>query len=62
MKCALCKKTIRKYDSTLNNLKIDESNSVDICPDCIDKFIGWQGKLYARLFPTNLMKKRFLKK
>jgi len=59
MDCALCKKPIEKYDSNFNHLKIDESNSVDICQNCIDKFFEWQGNISAKLYPTKFMKKRF---
>jgi hypothetical protein len=59
MKCELCKKPIEKYNPTLNNLKIDENCNVDLCQDCIDKFMKWQQGIYARLFPTKTMKKRF---
>ena len=59
MECVICKKPIEKYDSNFNHLKIDESCSVDICQDCIDKFMKWQGSVLTRLFPTNSMKKRF---
>jgi len=62
MDCTLCKKPIEKYDARFNHLKIDESVSADICQSCIDKFFIWQGELYAKLFPTTAMKKRFEKK
>jgi len=62
MDCSLCKKPIEKYDLTFNHLKIDESCEVDICQNCIDKFFKWQGSLFAKLYPTNAMKKRFGKK
>ena len=59
MDCSICKKPIEKYNVNFNHLKIDEKISVDICQDCIDKFFKWQGSVYAKLFPTNMMKKRF---
>ena len=59
MKCELCKKEISKYNTTFNHLVIDESQAVDICQECIDKFIKWQGKIISVLFPTNALKKRF---
>ena len=62
MDCRICKKSIEKYDPNFNQFKIDKNNSVDICQNCIDKFFKWQGELYSKLFPTNAMKKRFLKK
>jgi hypothetical protein len=40
-------------------LKIDEQHAADICQKCIDKFVKWQGAIYADLFPTKAMKKRF---
>ncbi|MFA5855933.1 MAG: hypothetical protein WC867_01125 [Candidatus Pacearchaeota archaeon] len=62
MKCILCKQQIEKYNPIFNRLKINELNEVDICEDCIKKFFNWQGELYAKLFPTEAMKKRFGKK
>ena len=59
MNCILCKEPIHNYDSAFNHLKIDESHAVDICSECIDKFVKWQQGIFARLFPTNAMKKMF---
>jgi hypothetical protein len=59
MNCTLCKKPIEKYDPLLNHLKIDESLAADICQGCIDKFGKWQRGIYARLFPTTAVKKRY---
>ncbi|MFA5259293.1 MAG: hypothetical protein WC402_04430 [Candidatus Pacearchaeota archaeon] len=59
MDCAICKKSIEKYDSNFNHLIINESCEVDLCQDCINKIFKWQGELYAKLFPTSAMKKRF---
>lgn len=61
MICKLCEKPIEKYSPVLNNLKIDETHSVDICQDCAHKFTNWQGQIIAKLFPTKAMKKRFQK-
>jgi hypothetical protein len=57
MKCALCGKNIENYDTVLHRLKIDDTCSIDICQECIDKFVKWQGIKYAKLFPTKSMKK-----
>ena len=57
MDCILCKKEIDRYNPKLNQLKIDESQSVDICLDCIDKFLKWQQNIFATLFPTKAAKK-----
>jgi hypothetical protein len=59
MDCSLCKKEIENYNESLNHFKIDENTSAFICQNCIDKFFKWQGSIYAKLFPTNAMKKRF---
>jgi len=59
MDCLLCKKPIKNYNPIFNHMKIDESCSVDICQDCIDKFNKHQGSLSAKLYPTKAMKKRF---
>lgn len=58
-KCALCGKDIQNYNISFNHLKIDETKSVDICQDCIDKFVKWQQGLFAKMFPTTAIKKRF---
>jgi hypothetical protein len=57
--CILCKKPLLRYDSAFNHLRIDESHAVDICSDCIDKFLKWQQGTFARLFPTSAMKRRY---
>jgi hypothetical protein len=62
MNCNLCKKPIDKYNSNFNHLEIDKSHSVDICSACIDKFGKWQQGIYARLFPTAAVKKRYGRK
>ena len=59
MKCKLCEKEIKNYNPVFNQLKIDDSKNVDICQDCIDKFLKWQGNVIAKLFPSKVMKKRF---
>jgi len=61
MKCTLCKSEILNYDPAINHLKIDENSSADICLECIDKLMKWQQGVYARLFPTNAVKKRKVK-
>ena len=59
MKCQICGQPIRNYQPALHHLTINESQGVDICQDCVDKIIRWQGSIYAKLFPTKAMKKRF---
>lgn len=59
MNCTLCNKPIQNYNQAFNHLKIDESHEADICQECIDKFGKWQQSIYARLFPTTAVKKRF---
>ncbi|MGV8171451.1 MAG: hypothetical protein ACP5OA_02030 [Candidatus Woesearchaeota archaeon] len=59
MKCNLCNQPIKNYDSTFHHLKIDDYNSVDICPECIDKLFKWQGSINKNLFPTRAMKARY---
>ena len=61
MNCELCKKPIENYHSKLNHLKINEDNSVNICSECADKFLKWQQRIYANLFPTKTAKRRFKK-
>jgi hypothetical protein len=56
MKCALCNETIDKYSPTFNHLQIDEQRDVNICRECIDKFMRWQQNKLARLFPTRTLK------
>jgi len=62
MNCTLCEKPIRNYDAAYNHLEIDETHAADICRECIDKFFKWQQGIYARLFPTSAVKKRFGKR
>jgi len=59
MKCHICGQPIRDYQHTLHHVTINESVGVDMCQDCVDKIIRWQGSIYAKLFPTTAMKKRF---
>lgn len=55
MICHLCNKTIEKYDPVFNKLVLSEI-SVDICNDCIDKFLKWQQGKFAKMFPTKTIK------
>ncbi|MEI7641395.1 MAG: hypothetical protein WCJ46_07850 [bacterium] len=59
MKCTLCEKSIDNYNPGLHNFIIDEKHTANICSECVDKFLKWQGKKYSILFPTKAMKKRF---
>jgi beta-galactosidase GanA len=59
MKCILCEKTIDNYSPEFHHFTVDEEHSAEICGECTGKFLKWQGKRYALLFPTNAMKKRF---
>lgn len=59
MKCHLCEKPIQNYHPALHHLTIDDSHGVDICQNCIDTFLKWQGRVFANLFPTRALKKRF---
>jgi hypothetical protein len=54
MECILCKKEIKNYSAEFNRFE-----NVDICQDCIDRFMRWQGSRMAKLFPTKSLKKRF---
>jgi hypothetical protein len=57
MKCSLCDLQINNYNSDYNHLIIDNTHSVEICQDCVDKFRKWQQSIITRLFPTSAMKK-----
>jgi uncharacterized protein with PIN domain len=57
MKCHLCEKEILKYNPSFHHIKIDEKHEYDICPQCVNKLVKWQGKIYMDLFPTKLSKK-----
>lgn len=57
MKCSLCQKIINNYNIEFNHLAIDKTYSVDICSNCISKFMHWQQTKIAKLFPTKIMKK-----
>jgi len=58
MKCHLCTQDIKNYNPIFHHLKIDELHAVDICPECIGKFVKWQGSIITNLFPTKVLKKR----
>jgi hypothetical protein len=62
MKCTLCEHPIKNYEPEFHHLKIDESHAADICSDCIDKFVRWQGNIIVKLFPTKALKKRCMNK
>jgi hypothetical protein len=57
MNCTLCDKNIEDYNPSFNQLIIDESHSIQICPECNRKIIKWQQTTYANLFPTKSAKK-----
>jgi hypothetical protein len=57
IKCILCGNEIKNYHADLNSLEIDETRTVDICSECIRKFLTWQQEKYATLFPTKRAKK-----
>jgi hypothetical protein len=59
MKCNLCGQPIKDYDPAFHHLKLDDSHSAEICPECSDRFVKWQGSKYLKLFPTSAMKKRY---
>jgi hypothetical protein len=59
MNCKLCDRPIGKYDPAFHRLEIDEAHAADFCPDCIEKFVKWQRGIFARLFPTAAVKKRY---
>ena len=61
MKCSLCENEIMNYTLDFNQLKIDESHTIEICQECIDKFIKWQQKKFVTLFPTSSLKRNFKK-
>ena len=61
MNCKLCNQNIKTYNPLFHHLKIDENHEVDICLECMDKIVMWQGSIYAHLFPTKALKKRFEK-
>ncbi len=56
--CALCGKAILDYYPGFNRLDLEEG-SVDLCQDCIGRFLEWQQRNLARLFPTRAAKRRF---
>ncbi|MHA2108256.1 MAG: hypothetical protein ACW99R_11160 [Candidatus Hodarchaeales archaeon] len=59
MECNWCKEQIENYTPEFNQLEINESLSVHICQSCVDKFVKWQQRKYAKLFPTKHAKKLF---
>ena len=61
MYCVICKHEIKHYSQEFNQLTINEQINVEICQDCIDKFIKWQQRKFAKLLPTKALKKMYLK-
>jgi len=59
MDCTLCNQEIENFDPDIHHIDIDDEHAVDVCFDCFKKLNEWQGRVYARLFPTKGMKKRF---
>ncbi len=59
MNCVLCEKPIKDYSPVFNQLQIDERRSVDVCKDCTEKFLRWQGEKLAALFPSKTMKRMY---
>ncbi len=59
MRCSLCKQEIKNYTPEFNRFPIDEEKFSDICEACVVKFATWRGNVYAKLFPTKAMKKKF---
>ena len=51
--------TYPKLPTCSPSFKDKRVQGVDICQDRIEKFIKWQGSIFAKLFPTKAMKKRF---
>jgi hypothetical protein len=59
MKCVICNKDIENYTPEFHELKVDNSHSVTICNECVDKIMKWQGNIVGKLFPTTAMKIRY---
>ncbi|NHJ01824.1 MAG: DUF2197 domain-containing protein [Candidatus Heimdallarchaeota archaeon] len=57
VKCTLCNEQIKNYTPEFNQLEINESYSVYICQSCVEKFVKWQQRKFAKLFPTKRAKK-----
>ena len=62
MNCKLCDRPIVGYDPAFHRLVLDEAHAAAICPDCIEKFVKWQRGVFARLFPTTAVKRRYGKR
>jgi len=62
MKCKICEEEIIGYNKTLNSLNINKEKKVEICQECIDKFLKWQQIIFAKLFPTKIIKRRYEEK
>lgn len=59
MECTICKEEMTNYDPDLNKMRLDGSRSAAICSKCIERFLKWQQKRFARLFPTGAAKKKY---
>jgi hypothetical protein len=62
MKCFLCEKNIDGYNQEFNQLTANDLKTVDVCQECIKKFVKWQQGLFAKLYPTTMAKKWVNKK
>jgi hypothetical protein len=59
MDCVLCGNEIVDHHPQLNTFRIDEGTEVEVCNDCIHKFLLWQGERFSKLFPTRAAKRRY---
>jgi len=57
--CALCGAVIEKYDPFLHQFDLGDGLEKDICSRCSDRILKHQQKVFAKLFPTNAVKKRY---
>jgi hypothetical protein len=62
MNCKLCDRPIVGYDPAFHRLVLEEARAAAVCPDCIEKFLKWQRGVFARLFPTTAVKRRYGKR
>ncbi len=57
MNCKLCETPIKNYSPEFNHLKIDQTHEIEVCEECVEKFMKWRQEIIAQLFPTKTMKK-----
>ncbi|MBN2715440.1 MAG: hypothetical protein JXX14_06265 [Deltaproteobacteria bacterium] len=57
--CNLCGKEIESFHENTHQLSISDTQVAYICTQCIARFIHWQQRKLAALFPTKANQRRY---